>query len=148
MDEETKQKEDIAWFYGQLKKYHIQEVLPEPDFSIQPSCLVPILRSYQKDAVKWMLFREGVLNSSRANPQPSSSKAVHLDLIETFLQKMYTPVEIEISVDEALELKPAFYNPYTGYVCWSKPTVSNVTTGGILADEMGLGKVSIFLSCI
>jgi hypothetical protein len=35
---EGQEKEDIAWFYGQIKIYHAQETLPDPDFPLQPDC--------------------------------------------------------------------------------------------------------------
>lgn len=118
-----KDNENIPWFYGQIKKYHEKEVLPSPAFSLQPPIVGPTLRLYQRDAVKWMLYREGALQSdgeliNRAN------------LADSFFEKMYVPVSIGG--------KPAFYNPYIGYLCWTYPNVAQLPFGGILAGILDL----------
>ena len=86
-EEEARQKEDINWFYGQIKKYHQKEEQPPPDIPIQPSSLKPTLRQYQKDAVNWMLFREGCLDHCIAHSSEFYQNRV--DFISAFLDKMY-----------------------------------------------------------
>lgn len=140
---EAKQKEDIEWFYGQIKKYHQKEELPSPDISLQPPSLKPTLRKYQSDAVNWMLYREGCLDHCIAHS--SSAYLNRVDLITSFLNKMYFPVRLKkhfYSNEDCIEVetKEAFYNPHTAYICWKKPSIPVLPRGGILCDEMGLGK--------
>lgn len=89
-----------------------------------------------------MLFREGCLEQFESHSSPSSS--ARTDLITAFLDKMYIPLELTRYKPNYLygaeENKIAFYNPYTTYFCWKKPTVPPLPSGGILCDEMGLGK--------
>lgn len=144
LEEEAHQKEDIEWFYGQIRKYHKQETLPESDIPLQPMTLKPQLRPYQRDAVHWMLYREGCLSHLEAHSSTQYQQRV--DLIEEFLSKMYIPVNLVRK--EAGETVTAFYNPYTCYLTWKKPEVPKLSTGGILCDEMGLGKTVETLSLI
>ncbi|XP_050542119.1 E3 ubiquitin-protein ligase SHPRH-like [Daktulosphaira vitifoliae] len=55
-------------FFKNIKKYHDNQ---EDDF-IQPSSLIPTLRSYQRKAVKWMIDRENVNNLIRSDGTPFS----------------------------------------------------------------------------
>jgi hypothetical protein len=134
---DSKKKEDIDWFYGQVKKYHDSERLPEPSFSTQHSSIIPVLREYQKKAVNWMLYREGII------PAAADTK---VNLADCFMRKMYIPITLSRVDTEVTDA--AFYNPFLGYVCRKRPSLSNITTGGILADEMGLGKTVEVLSLI
>jgi len=67
-------------------------------------------------------------------------------LIETILDRMYIPIELKRSQQEAGV--SAFFNPFVGYVCLKRPTLPSMPKGGILADEMGLGKTVEILSLI
>jgi SNF2 family DNA or RNA helicase len=124
-------KEDIAWFYGQIKKYHREEILPDVPFEEEGS-LIPILRDYQKDAVKWMLCRErGFINKT--------------NLTELFINKMFIPIELKSTLpsvttdesDDCVEVKTVFYSPFFGTFAWCIPTLTGMPSGGILCDEMG-----------
>lgn len=125
-DDETNrdQKEDIPWFYGQVKKYHAKEELPSPSFSLQHECVAPILRPYQKNAVHWMLYRENVFDNCAGGDGADASKVI---LVDAFREKMYIPISI---CDQA-----AFYNPHVGYICWNTPTFPTLQSGGILAGN-------------
>lgn len=149
MEEKTRQKEDIEWFYGQIRKYHQNERLPASDVPLQPANLKPTLRNYQRDAVHWMLYREGCLDHCVAHS--SAEYRERTNLIEVFLDKMYVPVVLtkhNSPSNESPVTAKAFYNPFTSYVCWSKPSVPPLPSGGILCDEMGLGKTVETLSLI
>ncbi|CAG7717070.1 unnamed protein product [Allacma fusca] len=143
---EPQEKEDIEWFYGQVQKYHSSENLPKPLFSLQHPNMRPVLRDYQKQAVHWMLFKEGVFSERGVNGNPRSKLA---EITSSLLNKMSAPVEMnDISAEGETRKKVAFYNPFVGYVSWSRPEIPPIPTGGILADEMGLGKTVEMLALI
>ncbi|KAK9884497.1 hypothetical protein WA026_007338 [Henosepilachna vigintioctopunctata] len=90
---------------------------------VQHSSLKPILRPYQKDAVRWMMSREQ-----------------HNETQES-LHPLYTPLKLP----SGLEI---FFDKYSGHIIPTKPVVASSTNGGILAEEMGLGKTVEFLALI
>ncbi|CAL8087779.1 unnamed protein product [Orchesella dallaii] len=149
---EARQKEDIAWFYGQIRKFHAQENLPPPQISLQPSSLKPTLRQYQRDAVHWMLYRECFFDNYIDHSPSAYLNGVNLT--EAFLDKMFIPIELTKHVlshkdsHKTPEIRKAFYNPFTAYICWNRPNVPPVPSGGILCDEMGLGKTVETLALI
>ncbi|ODN03793.1 E3 ubiquitin-protein ligase SHPRH [Orchesella cincta] len=149
---EARQKEDIAWFYGQIRKFHARENLPFPEISLQPSSLKPTLRKYQRDAVHWMLYREGYFDNFADHPPSEFLNGV--TLTEAFLDKMFIPIQLTKHVvshkasDSPPVILSAYYNPFTAYVCWEKPKVPALPSGGILCDEMGLGKTVETLALI
>ncbi|XP_048453037.1 E3 ubiquitin-protein ligase SHPRH [Rhincodon typus] len=123
--EEADERENIEELYDFVRHAHQQETLYIE--KVQHPLLVPTLRSYQCQAVSWMLQRE------QCSPGSSSSNnALHL------LWKEVT------TKDE----KKIYYNPYTGCIIRERPLLSADWPGGILADEMGLGKTVEMLALI
>ncbi|XP_049765054.1 E3 ubiquitin-protein ligase SHPRH [Schistocerca cancellata] len=114
---------DPQILFNAIKKYHQAAGSVTSSVDVQHPSLVPQLRSYQQDAVKWMLARE--------NQQQ----------VEDDLHCLYT--EIKNSIGEEL-----FYNRFSGEIRKEKPLADVLPTGGILADEMGLGKTVEVLACI
>lgn len=114
---------DPQILYNAIKKYRQAAGSVTSSVNVQHPSLVPQLRSYQQDAVKWMLAREG---SQR---------------VEDDLHCLYTILENPLR-DEL------FYNRFSGEIRKEKPLADVLPTGGILADEMGLGKTVEVLACI
>lgn len=91
---------------------------------VQHFRLKPQLRSYQADAVRWMLNRERI--TYKTEPQ---------------IHPLYTPIKLQ----SGLEI---FFDKYSGSIELEKPIIEESSRGGILADEMGLGKTVEVLACI
>ncbi|XP_021928095.1 E3 ubiquitin-protein ligase SHPRH isoform X2 [Zootermopsis nevadensis] len=117
-------KNDIEALYRAVKEHHNEVPSDELSF-IQHASLVPRLRPYQSQAVKWMLCRESVTDHT-------SDDELHC---------LYTEL---VTPDGQL----LFYNRYAGYITVEKPKSVKLPTGGILADEMGLGKTVEVLACL
>ncbi|CAN7988782.1 unnamed protein product [Ixodes hexagonus] len=95
-----------------------------PQVDVQHPGLVPMLRPYQQEVVRWMLHRE------RQSPA---------DIGGSFL---YTTV-----LDD--RGNALHYNAFAGFFVKEKLAFPSVARpGGILADEMGLGKTVELLACI
>ncbi|PSN49431.1 hypothetical protein C0J52_06590 [Blattella germanica] len=116
-------KHDIDGLYKFIKEYHENSPSNELPFT-QHSSLVPRLRPYQIQAVKWMLCRESVTENENDT-----------------LHCLYMHLELP-------DGQPLYYNKYAGYITLEKPTSIPLPTGGILADEMGLGKTVEVLACL
>lgn len=123
-----------------IREYHSYENRPDPEDSVQDHRLIPQLLDYQKDAVAWMLYREGVLEfSDDDNDSPEQ------------LQKL-----LLMNISKRLSLKSsgkrctqeAYYSRASGCVSLEKEMINKLPMGGILADEMGLGKSIEMLSLI
>lgn len=96
------------------------------------------LRSYQKQALHWMMAKE---KDEKSNREPSMHP----------LWEEYTwPVKDVDDKDLAqIEGQSKFYvNPYSGDLSLDFPVQEQHCLGGILADEMGLGKTIQMLSLI
>lgn len=89
------------------------------------------LHNYQKQALTWMLTREGEL-TSLSNAFNDKSRKLHA-LWEEYL------------LEDGTHL---YFNPYTGQLSVELPQASPDCKGGILADEMGLGKTVMMISLI
>ncbi|KAJ8932032.1 hypothetical protein NQ314_015005 [Rhamnusium bicolor] len=98
-------------------------ILPD-DENVQHPCLKPKLRPYQEKAVRWMLYREKIID----------------DKIDV-LHPLYTTVVLKSGEN-------VYYDKYTGYIDITKPIISPCIRGGIVADEMGLGKTVEVFACI
>lgn len=125
---------NLANLFSELKdtriKYseRIQNFYPH---TVQHHFLLPTLRQYQIDAVKWMLYRENYPD---------------------FLPNEFIPVQ---SIKEYVKIFDDnyishifFYNSRTVQVVDKNPGDIKLPSGGILADEMGLGKTVEMLSLI
>ncbi|XP_054990476.1 E3 ubiquitin-protein ligase SHPRH [Sorex araneus] len=116
---------DIDELYRFVKQAHQQETR-SIEVDVQHPALIPVLRPYQRDAVKWMLQQEHFRST------PTSENSLH------YLWR-------EIVTPENLKL---YYNPYTGCIIREYPSAGPQLFGGILADEMGLGKTVEVLALI
>ena len=116
-------KHDIDQVYSVIKKHH-EDHPKGQDIDPQHPSLLPLLRPYQKQAVRWMLSRE------RLGEESSSDDEIH---------SLYKEVK-------TLNGEIIYYNVYGGYLTKDKPLKVGKATGGILADEMGLGKTVEVLS--
>ena len=117
---------DVDTLYGRLRE-HIETHPPRPSAQMRPlPSLRPTLRQYQRDAVEWMLCREGCGDREAQRPPDDSC------LWRT------------TSIGDGVSLQ---WNHCNGSLreAESDPGKSMdeqrpVVPGGILADEMGLGK--------
>lgn len=96
-----------------------------------PPSFVSTLHSYQKQALTWMLSREGC-NEKLYNKMNDKNRVIH-PLWEEYVLKDNTHI---------------FFNPYTGQVSTEIPKAAPDCLGGILADEMGLGKTVMMISLL
>ncbi|EGR32380.1 snf2 superfamily rad5 protein, putative [Ichthyophthirius multifiliis] len=96
----------------------------------KPRSFVSELHDYQKQALTWMLIREGKLFYDK---QEKNSRILH-------------PLWEEYAVQGDFSL---FFNPFSGQISVKIPkNGGRKCRGGILADEMGLGKTIMVLSLI
>ena len=134
-DEETEKvsNHDIDLLYDEVKKHHncsTEERRERVEINPQHSSLIPRLRRYQADAVRWMLEQERYqenLDPDLDIPNPPR------------LHPLYKPV---VTHDGTM----LFYSPVSGYLVKEMPEALPLPLGGILADEMGLGKTVEILS--
>ncbi|GLV41293.1 uncharacterized protein CBL_04817 [Carabus blaptoides fortunei] len=116
--------EDLEELYGSVCQYRKSSSVPMNEtLNVQHHHLLPTLRAYQSDAVRWMIGKEQSIEKSAS------------------LHPLYMPVKLKSDVE-------IYFNKYTGDVDIVKPMVQYVGSGGILADEMGLGKTVEVLACI
>ena len=130
-----KAKPDVDELYETIKNYHDQRKdieLYNPDVIINPQhkSLLPKLRPYQVNAVRWMVFRETQGDAEE---------------VKDLLHPLYKKVILS-APNETLEDKTLYYNKAGGHFVQEKPFNYLCPPGGILADEMGLGKTVEILS--
>eukprot|EP00795_Rhopilema_esculentum_P014371 gene14371-5419_t len=87
--------------------------------------LIPSLRKYQQEALKWMISREN-------ETEYELGEEKHILWHQLVLEQKAGSV---------------YFNPKTGRIC-SKLIIQPLPKGGILADEMGLGKTVEVLALI
>ncbi|XP_037037910.1 E3 ubiquitin-protein ligase SHPRH-like [Bradysia coprophila] len=133
--------EDAQRFFAMMREYHLYESRPNPPDTVQDPRMMSQLLDYQKEAVGWMLAREGVLEF--CNDDNHSTEQ---------LQKM-----LSMNINKRVNLKAfgnkcvrdAYYSKTSGCLSWQKQSIEKLpSTGGILTDEMGLGKTIELLSLI
>ncbi|CAH8448552.1 unnamed protein product [Schistosoma rodhaini] len=109
--------------------YHIEARITwdSSAFSPQHKNLLTLLRPYQCDAVKWMVYQEcnGISLGDRE-----------------LLEKMFLPIKL-LNDNEML-----YFSVYSGSFTKYLPVIEYPRTGGILADEMGLGKTLEVISLV
>ena len=131
----TRARPDVDHLYETIKEYHdkrkyIELRNPKIDTNPQHKSLLPTLRPYQVNAVRWMVFRE-----LQAELEASSNE----------LHALYREVQLPCSKTSTRDEK-IYYNEAGGYFTKDKPINFVCPPGGILADEMGLGKTVEILS--
>lgn len=138
---EYQPNEDAHRFFSLMKEYHLYENRPNPSDTVQDPRLMVQLLDYQKEAVVWMLAREGVLNLNDEDNHSTEQ-----------LQKL-----LSMNINKRVNLKAfgnkcdrdAYYLKTSGCLSWDKQPIAKLpNTGGILADEMGLGKTIELLTLI
>lgn len=94
------------------------------------------LRSYQKQALHWMMTKE---KDEKSNREPS---------MHPLWEEYAWPLkDVDDNDLPQVEGQPNFYvNPYSGDLALDFPVQEQHCLGGILADEMGLGKTIQMLS--
>ncbi|XP_072178212.1 E3 ubiquitin-protein ligase SHPRH-like [Diadema setosum] len=116
---------DYDALFGKVRQYH-QTQEEWLNINVQHPALIPVLRPYQRDAVRWMVKKEQNIHDGRNRGSP------HV------LWKEFKTVD-----DKVL-----YYNPDTGEITDQRQEMPGVFPGGILADEMGLGKTVEVLATI
>ncbi|KAL9963008.1 hypothetical protein ACROYT_G032169 [Oculina patagonica] len=100
-------------------------------FDVQHPFLKPVLRGYQRRAVKWMLRKE------QGCQRTFYTKQLDADTIHPLWREVHS-----------LDGKLIYFNPYTGRLTKERFCLPSLPLGGILADEMGLGKTVEVIACI
>lgn len=96
------------------------------------------LRTYQKQALHWMMAKE---KDEQSNREPS--------MHPLWEEYMWPLKDFDDKDLPQIEGQPKFYvNPYSGDLSLDFPAQEQHCLGGILADEMGLGKTIQMLSLI
>ena len=95
-----------------------------------PSTLKSELKFYQKQALSWMLFKEGKKESKDLFSQGFEEQRKLNDLFQEM-----------ILIDGSM----LYFNPFSGEISVDFPELK-VCKGGILADEMGLGKTVMMIA--
>lgn len=138
---EHRPNEDAERFFSLMKEYHLYENRPNPPDTVQDPRMMVQLLDYQKEAVVWMLAREGMLELYDEDNHSTEE-----------LQKM-----LSLNINKRINLKSfgnkcardAYYSKTSGCLYWEKQQIEVLrNNGGILADEMGLGKTIELLSLI
>ncbi|XP_071818439.1 uncharacterized protein [Apostichopus japonicus] len=116
---------NLTEVFKHVYEAHKEESLSTKDLSVQHEKLIPNLRPYQVNAVRWMIEKEKVAISDE----------------ESGLHKLWKPLE-------TLEGRTLYYNPLSAQISTKPFQKLPPSPGGILADEMGLGKTVEMLACI
>jgi len=122
-EEESKANQDLL-SNNQVASYYVAS---EP-----PATLKSELHPYQKQALSWMKWREGVLGRDELFESTFEEQRLLNDLFQ------------EMTLIDGSKL---YFNPFNGEICVDFPTVKTCK-GGILADEMGLGKTVMTIALI
>ncbi|KRX00260.1 P-loop containing nucleoside triphosphate hydrolase [Pseudocohnilembus persalinus] len=120
-----------------LKSIFSSDAVLKDDLSLSepPSHLFKTkLHDYQKQALTWMLMREGMLH----NVQQMVDREM----------RIIHPLWQEFEIYNEGKAESLYFNSYSGQVSTKLPRSSIQCYGGILADEMGLGKTVMMLSLI
>ncbi|CAH8467682.1 unnamed protein product [Heterobilharzia americana] len=118
----------LKTLYNIAQDYHTQTrfVWDSPSFSPQHQNLLTCLRSYQCNAVKWMVHQERN-GFSLGN--------------DDLLEKIFMPMRLPNN-------RKLYFCLYSGLFTKELPAIEYTSSGGILADEMGLGKTLEVISLI
>ncbi|KAG2188307.1 hypothetical protein INT44_001060 [Umbelopsis vinacea] len=120
---------DALYEKAQMMDSNLDEMEAPEDIALN-------LRSYQKQALSWMMRKENMHNSSNNN-----TGSLH-PLWEEY-QFPTDPWKTTSIVHEKF-----YMNPFTGEMSLEFKSAESACRGGILADEMGLGKTIEMLSIV
>ncbi|XP_022082034.1 E3 ubiquitin-protein ligase SHPRH-like isoform X2 [Acanthaster planci] len=133
----TSKRHDFNQLFDAVRRRHAESGNHAIALTIQLQhpCLVPTLREYQRQAVSWMLQKEGF------RERKDEKEGAELGTRESGrLHCMWSELQL---ADQTL-----FYNYHSGQFTRQRFTQLPPFPGGILADEMGLGKTVEVLACI
>jgi len=116
------------------KKNDFLQITNSNDFLTyaNPPTMETTLHDYQKQALSWMLYREGCLNDRELFRHYNEQK------------RELSPLYEEMVLMDGCKF---YFNPFTGFVTTDFPKQKHCF-GGILADEMGLGKTVMTIALI
>lgn len=138
---EYRPNEDAQRFFLLMKDYHIYESRPNPPDTVQDPRLMAQLLDYQKEAVAWMLTREGALELDDEDNHTTEQ------LQKMLSQNINKRINLRVLGNKCA--RDVYYSKTSGCLSWEKQPIKELpSTGGILADEMGLGKTIELLSLI
>jgi len=124
IEEENKADQEILTTENQVSSYFVAS---EPFNNLKSE-----LYAYQKQALSWMKYREGVLTKQQLFEKSYEEQRVLNDLFQEMLLVDGTKL---------------YFNPFNGEVSKVFPEMK-ACKGGILADEMGLGKTVMTIALI
>ena len=127
-------QQDIDHLYRMVKAHHDKDVEGREErvrVNPQHRSLLPKLRPYQAQAVRWMLEQERY----HTNLDPD---------LEEDAPAMH-PLYQEVRAQDGTQL---YFSSVAGYLTKVSPKGILSPPGGILADEMGLGKTVEVLACM
>ncbi|KAK9897185.1 hypothetical protein P389DRAFT_209711 [Cystobasidium minutum MCA 4210] len=130
-------KNEVEGVLAKASRAHLDlpEMDPPPHFSLQ-------LRSYQKQALKWMCDKE------RGVEDDEEQDRIHPLWAEYAFPASNDVITLDHEDDGAPDDDPFFYNEFSGELSLSFPKGGSNVPGGILADEMGLGKTIMIAALI
>ena len=132
-DEEELEEEQLDSLYKKAQSFDFSMPTAEP-----PSSFTMDLRTYQKQALHWMLGKEKDNKMGR-------ERSMH-PLWEEYI---WPSKDVDDKTLPTVQGVDHFYvNPYSGELSLEFPAQEQHCLGGILADEMGLGKTIEMLSLI
>ncbi|KAH9393120.1 hypothetical protein TYRP_006231 [Tyrophagus putrescentiae] len=114
---------NVDQFYSRVWEKQVESTVFDDVVLPQNAELIPTLRTFQKSAVKWMIYREKQASEPKKYAQ---NVFVDLPILLGGMEKLYYNRNFGYVITEQV---------YTEYSQSLKPS-----PGGILADEMGLGK--------
>lgn len=122
---------DSLYKKAQSFDFNMPEAEPPPTFSMD-------LRTYQKQALHWMLAKEKDNRMDR-----------DVSMHPLWEEYVWPLKDVDDKILPTVEGVNSFYvNPYSGELSLDFPVQEQHCLGGILADEMGLGKTIEMLSLV
>jgi E3 ubiquitin-protein ligase SHPRH len=115
------------------------------DMIQEQSCLMPVLRKYQINAVKWMLQRENFSLKSIGLANADDDEATMISESHPPPTDDLHPLFLKVVNKDS---RTIYFHKFFGLFTTIAPFREQSRSGGILADEMGLGKTLEVLATI